>query len=70
MIMLIAMPTTRRGFLGWSCGGVLLGRLTAQPSSLTVAQVIERIKQNVGVPWRAQTGIATTMVATVALAVC
>jgi putative NIF3 family GTP cyclohydrolase 1 type 2 len=46
--------------------------------SLTAAQIIERIKQNVGVPWRAQTvdkviagnpdtpvkGIATTMMAT------
>jgi putative NIF3 family GTP cyclohydrolase 1 type 2 len=54
------------------------GTLQAQPAALTVGDVIERIKKNVGVPWRAETvdtvkagtaetrvkGVATTMMAT------
>ena len=72
------MPTTRRAFLGGTCGLLALRPVAAQPSTLTAKQLIERIQQNVGVPWRAQTvdtikagspetvvkGIATTMVAT------
>jgi putative NIF3 family GTP cyclohydrolase 1 type 2 len=55
--------------------------LSARPPELTAQQLIDRIKQNVGVPWRAQTvdtikagspetvvkGIATSMVATLDL---
>src|SRR4051794_37802562 len=69
---------SRRAFVG---GGLALSAQTleAQNSApLTANQVIERIRQNVGVPWRAQTvdnivlgdgavpvkGIATTMMAT------
>lgn len=69
---------SRRAFLG----GLALSaahRAGAQaPAPFTAEQVIERIRQNVGVPWRAQTvdkivmgdgatavkGIATTMMAT------
>ena len=69
---------SRRGFLLGSMG-LLTARLThAQAAPLTAGQVIERIKAQVGVPWRAQTvdniiagtaetqvkGIATTMMAT------
>ena len=68
------MDATRRSFL-------LAGAATAafgQPGALTAGEVIDRIKKNVGVPWRAETvdtlkaggadtrvkGIATTMMAT------
>ncbi|MEK7829969.1 MAG: hypothetical protein AAB401_02730, partial [Acidobacteriota bacterium] len=71
--------TSRRTFLLTSIGlaATQLARAqTAQP--LTAGQVIDRIKANVGIPWRAQTvdniiagtpdipvkGIATTMMAT------
>lgn len=71
--------SSRRAFLLTSIGLAVtqLGRAqTVQP--LTAGQVIERIKANVGIPWRAQTvdniiagsadipvkGIATTMMAT------
>ena len=69
---------SRRGFLLGSMG-LLTARLThAQAAPLTAGQVIERIKAQVGIPWRAQTvdniiagtaetqvkGIATTMMAT------
>lgn len=68
------IPTgTRRSFLAASTA-----TLCAQSQSLTAAAVIDRIKANIGVPWRAQTvdnliagapatpvkGIATTMMAT------
>jgi putative NIF3 family GTP cyclohydrolase 1 type 2 len=70
---------SRRAFVG---GGLALSAaqtLAPQtPGALTADQVIERIRQNVGVPWRTQTvdkivlgggatpvkGIATTMMAT------
>ena len=72
------IDSTRRTFLlaGSSLAAGTLG--IAQPQVLTASQVIDRIKSNVGVPWRAQTvdniiagspdtpikGIATTMMAT------
>src|SRR5580693_5590134 len=63
---------TRRGMLFAGAGFVLAA------SAPTASQVVERIKQNVGVPWRTETvdrfvagdpetpvkGIATTMMAT------
>lgn len=76
---------TRRGFLGalgvaGFAGGPILGQ---QPTgtSLTAAQVVDRIKSRVGMPWMTQTvdrivagrpetrvrGIATTMMATLAV---
>src|SRR4051812_11721600 len=72
------MTTTRRTFLGGSCGLFAARTLLAQQSALTAKDVIERIQKQVGVPWRAQTvdtikagspdtivkGIATTMGAT------
>jgi len=70
--------SSRREFLG--SGLVLSATQTsrAQNSALTADQVIERIRQNIGVPWRAQTvdrivlgdgsapvkGVATTMMGT------
>jgi len=65
---------SRRAFIG---GGLALSAVQAA-APLTADQVIERIRQNVGVPWRAQTvdnivlgdgsvpvkGVATTMMAT------
>ena len=68
---------TRRTFL-WTAASAAL----AQAQPLTAAQVIDRIKTNVQVPWRAQTvdniiagspetpvkGIATTMMATLDVA--
>jgi putative NIF3 family GTP cyclohydrolase 1 type 2 len=70
---------SRRAFIG---GGLALSAAQAlapqTPGTLTADQVIERIRQNVGVPWRTQTvdkivlgdgatpvkGVATTMMAT------
>lgn len=72
--------TTRRSLMLAGAGAIAASRVHAQdgPASLTAGQVIERIKKNVGVPWRAETvdtikagtpdtrvkGIATTMMAT------
>ena len=72
-----ASPDSRRRFL---LRGAALASTTIVPAQtvLTAAQVIGRIKQNVGIPWREQTvdriiagdpetkviGIATTMMAT------
>ncbi|WP_263383422.1 Nif3-like dinuclear metal center hexameric protein [Granulicella arctica] len=77
------MSVSRRMFLaagavgtGWMLVPELLGSVVAAP--VTVGVVIDRIKEHVGVPWRAQTvdnllagdpgivvtGIATTMMAT------
>ncbi|HEX4947974.1 MAG TPA: Nif3-like dinuclear metal center hexameric protein [Blastocatellia bacterium] len=67
---------SRRTFLLSSIG--LAASTFATPQTLTAGQAIERIKANVGIPWRAQTvdniiagtaetpvkGIATTMMAT------
>lgn len=71
--------TSRRAFLLGSMGfaATRLG-LQQAPNAITAGQVIDRIKANVGIPWRAQTvdniiagaadtpvkGIATTMMAT------
>src|SRR5690348_2447878 len=70
---------TRRGII-WSGAGLAAAAAAGQDSGtpLLAGQVIERIKANVGVPWRTQTvdnmiagsaetrvkGIATTMMAT------
>ena len=68
--------TSRRAFLRYSIG--LAAASFAHPQTLTAGQVLDRIKANVGIPWRAQTvdnliagtadtpvkGIATTMMAT------
>lgn len=71
--------TSRRSFLLASMGFAATSLVRAQGAqSLTAGQVIDRIKANVGIPWRAQTvdniiagsadtpvkGIATTMMAT------
>jgi putative NIF3 family GTP cyclohydrolase 1 type 2 len=74
------MNVSRRAFI--QAGAALGAAQTALPQStgeaLTAGQVIDRIKTNVGIPWRAQTvdniiagsaetrvkGIATTMMAT------
>ncbi len=70
--------TTRRSFLLASMGLAATNLIRAQTTTLTAGQVIDRIKANVGIPWRAQTvdniiagtvdtpvkGIATTMMAT------
>src|SRR5262245_58507358 len=69
---------SRRGFLAGA--GLAAANLAAQDGSakLTAGQIVERIQQNVGLPWRAQTvdkivagtpetpvrGIATTMMST------
>ena len=86
------MTISRRSLL-WAGTGLVAGRLTsprvvlgsalqpAKPSteaSLTAAQIVDRIKAHVGIPWRAETvdnivggtpgtmvkGIGTTMMAT------
>ena len=68
--------TSRRTFLLGSMG--LAATTFAAPQTITAGQIIDRIKANVGIPWRAQTvdniiagtaetpvkGIATTMMAT------
>jgi putative NIF3 family GTP cyclohydrolase 1 type 2 len=71
------MEISRRAFL--ATGTALAAcRTTPSAASLTAAQIIDRIKANVGIPWMAQTvdnvisgdlgtpvkGIATTMMAT------
>src|SRR5882672_8881133 len=75
------MAQSRRLFLGSTCGWLALQPLSGQQTGLTARQLIERIQQQVGVPWRAQTvdtikagspdtvvkGVATTMVATLEL---
>src|SRR5258706_8301431 len=77
----MAMPSARRNFLSGTCGLFAARTLLAQQPAMTARLVIERIQQNVGVPWRAQPvgtikagrpdsvvkGIATTMVATLDL---
>jgi putative NIF3 family GTP cyclohydrolase 1 type 2 len=71
---------SRRDFMLAGAGLSTLGLAQTQPTTpaLTAGQVIDRIKTNIGVPWRAQTvdniiagtadtpvrGIATTMMAT------
>ena len=69
------MDTSRRFFLASAAAA---GALTGQTATLTVGDVVERIKKGVAVPWRAETvdtikagaagtrvkGIATTMMAT------
>ena len=69
------MDTSRRRFLA---GAAAAGTALGQAAGLTVGEVVERIRKNVGVPWRAETvdtikagtaetpvkGIATTMMAT------
>ncbi len=69
------MDTSRRSFLA---GAAAAGTAIGQGAGLTVGEVVERIRKNVGVPWRAETvdtikagtadtpvkGIATTMMAT------
>ena len=73
---MLNLHTSRRTFLHSSIG--LAAASFAHPQTLTAGQIIERIKANVGIPWRAQTvdnliagtadtpvkGIATTMMAT------
>jgi putative NIF3 family GTP cyclohydrolase 1 type 2 len=73
---MITHAPSRRAFLLASMG--LAAARIAPAQTLTAGQVIERIKANVGIPWRAQTvdniiagaaetpvkGIATTMMAT------
>ena len=68
------MDTTRRALLL----GAAAGTAMARPAVLTAGEVVERIRKNVGVPWRAETvdtfkagsadtpvrGVATTMMAT------
>ncbi|HYE73040.1 MAG TPA: hypothetical protein VEF04_06910, partial [Blastocatellia bacterium] len=76
---MITNEVSRRTFLMASMGLAAAKLVHAQASEpLTAGQVIERIKANVGVPWRQQTvdniiagnadipvkGIATTMMAT------
>jgi putative NIF3 family GTP cyclohydrolase 1 type 2 len=69
------MQNTRRAFLATAAAATAV---RAQAPRLTAGDVVERIKKNVGVPWRAETvdtfkaggpgtpvrGIATTMMAT------
>jgi putative NIF3 family GTP cyclohydrolase 1 type 2 len=69
------MTTNRRSFL---LAAAAAGAASGQTAGLTAGEIIERIKKNVGVPWRAETvdtikagsldtrvkGIATTMMAT------
>jgi putative NIF3 family GTP cyclohydrolase 1 type 2 len=70
------MDLSRRSFL--YAGAGLVGATLARHSSISAGDVIQRIKDRVGIPWRAQTvdhvvfgkpetpvrGIATTMMAT------
>ena len=74
-----SLPTSRREFLVGTTAALLSGSVArAQRPSLTAQQVADRIRANVGVPWRSQTvdgfkagdpsiavtGIATTVVPT------
>src|SRR5262245_12963959 len=76
---MIINTESRRSFLFASIGlAVTRGALPRATQTLTAGQVVDRIKANVGIPWRAQTvdnivagtaetpvkGIATTMMAT------
>jgi putative NIF3 family GTP cyclohydrolase 1 type 2 len=77
----LSLPQTRRAFLGATAALAAAHAIRAQGTSLTAAQVIEAIRQHVGIPWRETTvdtvkagnpdtpvkGIATTMVATLDL---
>lgn len=74
------MLLTRREFVALASAAVpaMAGRNSAQAGTLTAQQIVERIKQHIGVPWRAQTsdtfkagnensivtGIATTVMST------
>lgn len=72
------MEVSRRAFVGAAAAASVSLVDAQQSGTLTAGQVIERIKKNVGVPWRAETvdtiksgtpdtqvkGIATTMMAT------
>jgi putative NIF3 family GTP cyclohydrolase 1 type 2 len=77
-----SIDTTRRSLMLSGASTVAAGLLRGQqPVALTAGQVIERIQKNVGVPWRTETvdtlkagtpdtrvkGIATTMMATLAV---
>ncbi len=72
-------PASRRAFLAAAASLAAAGAASQNlPGALTALQVIDRIKANVGIPWRTQTvdrivfgspetpvhGIATTMMAT------
>jgi putative NIF3 family GTP cyclohydrolase 1 type 2 len=77
---MITYNSSRRTFMIASAGlaGAKIARSPEAAQTITAGQVIDRIKANVGVPWRAQTvdniiagtpqtpvkGIATTMMAT------
>jgi putative NIF3 family GTP cyclohydrolase 1 type 2 len=74
----MAYQNSRRSFLLTSLGMAAMRSGFTAAQTITAGQVIERIKSNVGIPWRAQTvdniiagtaetpvkGIATTMMAT------
>ena len=73
---MVFYPTSRRNLL--LAGAACLAPAQELQRTLTAAQVIDRIKSNIGIPWRDQTvdrviagdpntavkGIATTMMAT------
>jgi len=76
------MKTSRRDLLAAGIAAAAASGMDAQtPAALTAEQVVERIKANIGVPWASQTvdnivlgdpkapvkGIATTMMATLAV---
>lgn len=47
---------SRREFVvGTTVSLVAAGRLGAQPATLTAQQIVDRIRANVGVPWRETT---------------
>ena len=52
-----SLAGTRRKFLAAGAGlaGAQLSAVQSTPSALTGGTVIERIKTNVGIPWRPQT---------------
>ena len=72
------MEVSRRAFVGATAAASFSLADAQQTGTLTAGQIIERIKKNAGVPWRAETvdtiksgtpdtqvkGIATTMMAT------
>jgi len=72
------MEVSRRTFVGATAAASFSLANAEQSGTMTAGQIIERIKKNVGVPWRAETvdtiksgtpdtqvkGIATTMMAT------
>ena len=53
--MIIADKATRRAFLAGSAASAAICMAQKSSGQLTAGQVIERIKANVGIPWRAQT---------------